>query len=56
MPLRRYDFPFPINLCEDCQMLILHKSSPVRGQSTLLKVREHVEEMYGGDELYDGVA
>ena len=37
-------------------MLILHQRRPVGGQSSLFKVREHVEEMYGGDELHDGVA
>lgn len=37
-------------------MLILHQRSPVRGQSSLLKVREHVEEMYRCDELDNGVA
>ena len=44
------------NLCEDCQMLILHQRSPVGGQSSLLKVRKHVEEMHRSDELDNGVA
>ena len=36
-------------------MLVLHQCRPVRGQASLLQVREHVEEVHGRDELHHGV-
>ena len=41
---------------ESYEMLILNESSPIGGEAALLQVREHVEEVHGGDELDDGVA
>ena len=41
---------------ESHEMLILNESSPIGGEAALLQVREHVEEVDGGDELDDGVA
>ena len=37
-------------------MLVLNKCSPVCSQSTLLEIREHVEEVYRCDEFDDRVA
>ena len=37
-------------------MLILYQRGSVRGQPSLLKIRKHVEEMHGSDELDDGVS
>ena len=37
-------------------MLILNESSAIGGETALLQVRKHVEEVNGGDELNDGIA
>ena len=37
-------------------MLILHQRGPVGGQPSLLKIRKHVEEMDGRDELDNRIA
>ena len=40
---------------QDCQVLVLNHGSSVGGQTPLLQVRKHVEQVHGGDELHHGV-
>lgn len=43
-------------LCQDRQVLVLHQSGSVGGQSSFLEIPEHVEQMNGSYELDDGIS